>query len=262
LSTTGERHIETGIGLGVRRRADSWYDGALVTRAGEDILSEFDSWAIEELRRLRLIWSGWGSDDRLRDDEIVVTDGNATHRRVVISDLNKMRLFFLSLLWRAAASTRPEFSDVVLADDDLEDLRLRLVNRAPGPEEDYPVQLFQVITLGTPHNRTPRMERKRTVRLDATLGPAVTYARFYFDGLVSHIHLARGQDLDPGYLTSCMGFGESTLVVGHTFAESRTLANLREMFVIVGEEMRVPNEPVTHVSAAIIELWPRRDIST
>jgi hypothetical protein len=40
-------------------RWNSWYDAHLVTRAGEDILEQYDTWAINELRKHHLIWSSW-----------------------------------------------------------------------------------------------------------------------------------------------------------------------------------------------------------
>jgi hypothetical protein len=42
------------------RRWSSWYDPCLVTQAGEAILAEYDNWAIQELRKNKLIWSSWG----------------------------------------------------------------------------------------------------------------------------------------------------------------------------------------------------------
>lgn len=136
LSSEGEKWIEAGIGLGMKRRPDSWYDSNLVTRAGEDILSDIDSKAIDELRRHRLVWSGWGLDDRLRNDELISAAGHASHRLIRLARPDVLRVFFLSLLWRAAASTRPEFSDVVVSASDLEDLRVRVLTQDPGRPED------------------------------------------------------------------------------------------------------------------------------
>ena len=41
-------------------RSNSWYDYNLVTAKGEKILSEIDDLAISELRKHKLIWSGFG----------------------------------------------------------------------------------------------------------------------------------------------------------------------------------------------------------
>lgn len=256
LSTTGEKYVETGIGLDVQRRADSWYDGRLVTRVGEDILSDIDSKAISELRSHRLVWSGWGSDDRLESDEILSADGHGNHRLVRFSYPDALRIFFLSLLWRAAASTRPEFSQIVLAASDLEDLRIRVLNQNPGPPQDYPIQLFQLVTRGAAHNRTPLLEHKRVINPDCSLGPEISYARFYFDGLVSHIHLARQHDLGAYYLNTCLGFVDDSIVFTHKFDASRTAANIKEMVATVSRQQYTLDKKLNQISAGIKAHWP------
>lgn len=84
-----------------------------------------------------------------------------------------LRVFFLSLLWRSAVSTRPEFADIVISESDLEDLRVRVLTQDPGRPEDYPVQLFQLTTRGWAHNRTPLLERKRLPNVDGSAGPDI-----------------------------------------------------------------------------------------
>lgn len=51
-------------------------------------------------------------------------------------DAARLRLFFLSLLWRAAASTRGEFAAITLPPDDLEHLR-RIVLGVEVPAPDF-----------------------------------------------------------------------------------------------------------------------------
>lgn len=254
LSGTGEKFVETGIGHGTKMRANSWYDAGLVTRAGEDILSDIDAKGIEMLREHRLVWSSWGSERRLQEGELL--DSDVFHRTIDTENSDVLRLFFLSLLWRAAASTRPEFGDVELFKDELEDLRVRVLEQDPGAVRDYPIQLFQLITRGTPHNRTPLLERKPIVYIDGSVGPEVRYARFYFDGLVSHIHLARDVKLHQDYLETCLGFGKSTIVFGHEFESSRTSENIQEMVGAVGREQSLVAEPLKPVIAAIRQRWP------
>lgn len=55
----GDRFIEAGIGFRPIRRFTSWYDQKLVIQAGEKILSDIDTQGIEELRKHKLVWSGW-----------------------------------------------------------------------------------------------------------------------------------------------------------------------------------------------------------
>lgn len=254
LSGTGAKFVETGIGYKTKMRANSWYDAKLVTRAGEDILSDIDAKGIEMLREHRLVWSSWGNERRLEGCELLGSD--VFYRTIAIENADVLRLFFLSLLWRAAASTRPEFVDVELSEDDLEDVRVRVLGKDPGPVQDYPVQLFQLITRGHPHNRTPLLERKSIVTLDRSVGPEVRYARFYFDGLVSHIHLSRNVALHEDYLATCLGFGSSTIIFGHEFESSRTNDNIQEMVAGVHRQQFVVVETLNPVVAAIRERWP------
>lgn len=259
LSRTGEKAIETGIGHGVRKRPNSWYDSALVTRDGEDILADIDARGIELLRQHRLVWSGWSGVESIATE---FESGGAAgqgwrHVQIEPRQAQDLQLFFLSLLWRAAASTRPEFSDVTLPPEVLEDIRLRVLRRVPGPTQDYPIQLFQVTTKGFEHNRTPLLEQKRMARTDNTWGEEVSYARFYFEGLVAHVHLGAQVQFEPLYLASCLGGGpeNKTLVFGHRFEESRTWDNIKEMASNVQRELRTPPVPRTSVAGAVHALF-------
>lgn len=261
LSKTGEKHIEAGIGYRIKKTANSWYDGRMVTQAGEDILSDIDSKAINELRSHRLVWSGWGADDQLRHAEVVSTAGHAKYRLMKFARPDVLRIFFLSLLWRAATSTRPEFAGIVLTDSNLEDLRIRVLNQNPGQVQDYPIQLFQIITRGPAHNRTPLLEHKPIINNDCSEGQKIAYVRFYFDGLISHIHLARQHVLGEEYLKTCLGFGETSIVFAHEFDESRTLANIKEMVATVAHQRHRLDQQLNSISAAVKACWPISELS-
>lgn len=235
LSKTGEKSIEAGIGLGFKRRPDSWYDGKLVTRKGEDILSDIDSKAIKELRKHRLIWSGWAGDEKLRDDEVISVDEYPKHRLISFDNPNVLGVYFLSLLWRAAASNRPEFAEIKLNEAVLEDLRNRVLHQNVGDPEDYPIQLFQIVTRGAPHNRTPLLEQK-PANPEIQDGEQVSYVRFYFDGLICHIHLNHDRRLDPIYLKTCLGFTDALMVFAYDYDESRAERDVKEVMRAVARE--------------------------
>jgi hypothetical protein len=241
LSRTGEKYIEAGIGHGVKKRSNSWYDGALVTRQGEDILSDIDSKAINELRKHRLIWNSWKSEQRLHSEDILHEDGRPLYRLIRLERPEVLRVFFLSLLWRAAASTRPEFSKIALQDSIVEDLRHRILKEEPGPSADYPIQLFQIITRGVEHNRTPLLERKPII-LDANGSSLeeIAYVRFYFDGLVAHINIPDGQSFGPHFLNTCLGFQDNSIVFLHEYDDSRASADIKEMVTVVHQEQMTP----------------------
>lgn len=251
LESAGEKRIEAGIGLGKKWRANSWYDSALVTRQGEDILAQIDSVAIEELRAHRLVWSGWGPVLRLHADDLIYDDQEPSFRLVQFTRPKALQLFFLSLLWRAGASSRPEFSDISLSPRVLEDVRTRVHSKDPGAAADYPVQLFQLATRGHLHNRTPLLESKPRINLDGSTGEAIAYVRFYFDGLVGHIHLPENQRLQHHYLNTCLRYDEPSLVFLHSFATSRTRHNLAEMIRTVHREENTIKSALTPISAAL-----------
>jgi hypothetical protein len=232
LSRTGEKYVETGIGHGVKTRSNSWYDEQLVIREGEDILEAIDTRGIETLRRHKLVWSGWQPYEDLVG-AFAFQEGQG-FRLIQIPSPGELQLFFLSLLWRAAASSRHEFADFKLPSQTLEDLRVRVLQQSPGLMNDYPVQLFQLADRGVEHNRTPLLERKR-------MEPSVVevdYARFYFDGLCAHIHMPQGLPMEPHYLRTCLGGlpDGQTIVFGHRFKDSRAWKNIEEVASTVASE--------------------------
>ncbi len=132
------------IGGGSRptRRWTSWYDDELVVEEGEAILAKQDDWAIAALRKHRLVWSGWGSATSLPGNHAPPSKKGLGLRIVSGIDPHKLRLFFLSLLWRAVATTRPEFAEVIVPAADLDTLRQLLVEGTPAPLEFYPTTLL------------------------------------------------------------------------------------------------------------------------
>jgi hypothetical protein len=181
LSRKGEKFIQSGIGEPMTRVPDSWYDLKLVTRVGEDILADIDDLGISALREHHLIWSGWNQHTSLVD--LLGLDPKIPVREFRLHDTKNLRLFFISLLWRAGASNLPEFRYVPLTPEEIEDLRQKVFNRDPGAQEDYPIILHQLSTLGAPHNRAPLLEED-TIKIEGEPDRKVTYVRFYFEGLV------------------------------------------------------------------------------
>lgn len=170
------------------KRWSSWYDDHLVVREGEDILSELDDFAVKELSKYYLVWRSWDGSIMLPDiswtgdiGRDVDDKGEEIFRVITGIDQNKLRLFCLSLLWRAASSDLLEMSDIILPEDDLEFIRKLLINRDSGLFSFYPVSLIQLSTLGTAHNHTPIKITLEEYNKDIY--------RFYFNGLIIHFHL-------------------------------------------------------------------------
>lgn len=93
----GDHFVEHGDGTRPKRRSNSWYDNELVTRSGEDKLSLIDDLAIRELRRLKLVWSGWGALTRLPEGFIQTTPAGTEYRLIEGVADRCLRLFFLKL---------------------------------------------------------------------------------------------------------------------------------------------------------------------
>lgn len=169
------------------KRWDSWYDLALVTEDGEKVLTDHDTWAVAELRKHKLVWGSWGPMIALVSSDRVPIPGTPYGLRVVEGvDGKRLRMFLLSVLWRAAASTIPEFNEIQLAGRDLELLRRMLLEPSAEPVDFFPVTLTQLSTMGPIHNLTPLAQY---MPLDITRPERqAPIFRFYFDGLIAHFY--------------------------------------------------------------------------
>lgn len=185
-STPGESFIQAGKGDRPVRRWTSWYDPDLVTSEGEQILAKYDNWGIGELRRLKLVWSS-GEGIEISDFSDWNATGNDGHgvRIIEYSDGEKMRLFLLSILWRAAASRLPELKHIHIPQHRLNRLGKMLVTGDPNPNFLFAACLIQLTGYGPRHNLTPLTGRKR-------IGPKkrdqIRIFRFYLDGISIHFH--------------------------------------------------------------------------
>lgn len=228
ISKKGEMRKEMGLTTPPKKRFDSWYDKELCIQEGESILEKIDDDGIKELRKHKLIWSGWPTigeplSDLMRDERAPCYG----IRCVQITKPKKLQLFFLSLLWRAAATHIKEFDTVQLSESEIEDLRCRVNNKDVGNMEDYPIRLFQLITKDTEvvHNRTPIRETESIKLPNGEF--EFDYVRFYFDGLIAHIYLKFPKEC----LQWCLGFGNDgyVLVEGHNYDGSREFSDLMQV---------------------------------
>lgn len=186
-SVNGNYFIQTRRGVRPSRRWSSWYDDRLVTRAGEAILEGLDAWVIATLRKNLLIWSGWGKRVSVRELVDEVPGTYLGIRSLAGVDGLRLRLFLLSLLWRAAVSARQEFSEIALSGDDIEGLRMMIVTGNADPLCFYPAILTQLSTRGPSHNQTPIPDSKVIPATSQNLERTLQTYRFYFDGLIVHM---------------------------------------------------------------------------
>lgn len=224
--------LQGGSGKYAERRWSSWYDPQLVTAEGEKILAEYDDWAISFLRSKRLVWSGWGPMREFTDSTHHKVPGTPYgKRRVSVEQPDMLRLFILSLLWRAAASTLREFAEVELPAGDLSVLGTMLQNKDPGSIDFYPATLIQLSTVGIAHNMVPIADVKRVPAISDERseepGRNIPIFRFYFEGLIIHVHRYSSDDGYAASLPTLMvGAGSELDVTTITYEASFEHSNL------------------------------------
>ncbi|TPL83624.1 hypothetical protein FJ941_10125 [Mesorhizobium sp. B2-3-13] len=226
----GEPLVQGGIGRRPVTRHSSWYDPELVTQEGETILAKLDDWAIRALRETKLVWSGWGPTRTLTDNELI--PGSEWGIRFVgNNNWRRLRVFFLSLLWRAGASTREEFSEVRLSEGDLETLRRMIVGENPDPIDYFQIQLIQLSTFGFEHNHTPIPRVKTIQGNNGEPDYEVPFYRFYFDGLIAHFDRRPLAEIQKTPLEELvLGYGERLCVSTVSYWESSQRKMLERMW--------------------------------
>ena len=115
-------------GVYIQKSRTGVYDREILCGACERKLSAWDDYAYKFLM-------GNVSDHAYimhRDKRVAYNLGRC--------DYNKLKLFFMSVLWRAGASKQPFFKNVQLGPYN-EDLRARILAADPGRVEDYAVAL-------------------------------------------------------------------------------------------------------------------------
>jgi hypothetical protein len=227
---SGRPFVETWSGKRPKRTWSSWYDNQLVTAEGEAILSAIDGWAITELRKHKLVWSGWGPMQTLGNNHDLFGDSGFGLRSISGLDGKRLRLFFLSLLWRAAASTHHSFLEVRLLPEQIEKLGEMLLTGNSEPPSYFAVHLTQISTIGIVHNLSPLSQAKTLRYLEEERAErTVPFFRFYFDGLIAHVHHNSEGELATEAGPLVLGLQEKLVVPTITFDESyqrKNLANL------------------------------------
>jgi hypothetical protein len=104
------------------------YDAGIVTAEGEAYFSSWDSYAYEILL------------GRERLAKPYILGGELAYVEIDKFDYSKLKLFFISLLWRAGVPTRPFFQLVNLGPHEAR-LRQLILDKNPGSEQDYSVML-------------------------------------------------------------------------------------------------------------------------
>ena len=207
-SLMGAPLMQSTDGEGFKKRFSSWYDRNLVTADGEKILRDIDTAAISLLRELKLVWSGW---DELPEYQAI--EGDPLRRGVrqpVVPNPDTIWQFFISICWRASASTLRDLEHFVLDKQVSEKMRQCVVSRSYKPEV-FPVTLTQIVTKGEAHNQTPTLDRLESVKVRGFRTKEHRIARIYVEGLIAHIYI--DSDLPKGVVSSPQFLGGAQRIV-------------------------------------------------
>jgi len=143
-------------------------------------------------------------------------------------------LFFLSLLWRAAATNRKEFGEVQLSSDHMEILKDLLLRGSTGPQDFYPVSLLQLTTRSFANNLAP-LATDNTYDAGDGITQRLHVFRFYFDGLVVCFHRsifgADVSDLAGIFVGHCPALAVLTRPAEDSFQMTNLLKGREEAFL-------------------------------
>ena len=224
---TGKPFIQGGTGLRPVRRWSSWYDQNLVTRDGENILSDLDDWAIKFFRRERLVWSGWGPLINIYGLCDILDDTNRGIREIELSNPKRLQLFILSILWRAAMSNMDEFSEIQISVSEIDKITSILLGEIEIPSHFFNSNLIQLSSRGVVHNQTPVAMEKQILKEFGSSKSKQKFFRFYIDGLIIHINKnIENNDNGIDYGDHTVGNSNKLIIITIPFESSFQYDNL------------------------------------
>ncbi|EPB6465623.1 hypothetical protein ACQUW4_000186 [Cronobacter dublinensis] len=230
IGKKGERALQVQKDAPVLKRFQGWYDNMLCTSDGEEILSQIDNKAIKLLRKNYLVWSGWPTiADGIPCDpaQLRGEPGKTQVRTIERVNFLPLKVFFMSILWRAAASTREDMQEILLPDSLIEKLRLAVLKQDPLTTVDFPVFIYQHNTRGHLHNLTPIMESMVFDFPPPYENREYQFCRIYMDGLIAYIALDADETLIKNMGPLILGSQDTLLLIAIPFEESRSLSNLK-----------------------------------
>lgn len=159
------------------KRFTGWYDSSILSQEGEALIARYDDAATKTFLN-----AGWTYRRRRHPDlpEVLVDNFSANQLYTIDNvDTDLVKLFGLSLLWRAAVSSLETFNSIRLKEDFLEDLRLRILAGEAGKPLDIPVyfSLFD--------------GSEELTRVAPTAINNHPFYRFFLDGVVCYVGRGR-----------------------------------------------------------------------
>lgn len=229
----GTYFVSAGNRTRPTRSFTSWYDQKIVTRKGEDLLASLDSYAITTLRKHKLVWSAWNGEPCIDPSLHKILYGTKGVRKILFEDADKIRLFFLSLLWRWAVSTLPVATEVDPPIAHRQLLRDMILASDAGDPGVFPVELVQLSTRGETQNMAPIATMKDIEDFESNTKRTVPFYRFYFDGLVIHIGMSTAAKDVSGLV---LGAETQLIVPTVSYEDSFQRSNLHRMKQEVNHE--------------------------
>ncbi|MHA6298658.1 hypothetical protein [Devosia sp. CAU 1758] len=222
----GQAHrIQSGFGSKPQLKFNSWVDDQICTAAGESRLRDIDTDAAKIIRQHGLTWrhfplSNHAERYKFGDEFELIT--------IPDLDTKSLRLFFLSLLWRSAVSTRFEFSEIFLGAESIEHLRKIVAGEEEPAVADWPAVLTLLTDAGEPQVHTPLAQVIQTPEYEGVKYPDVPIFRFFLDGLIVHMGRRFGDDelLDAWSPKRVVGLNSSLMMIGRPYEGSTQEENL------------------------------------
>jgi hypothetical protein len=173
-----------------------------------------------------MVWSSWGSAQALEAADFHSFGPTPWGiRSIADCETRKLRLFFLSILWRAATTGLEEFAEIQMPGAELEQLRVMVRDGNPEPLSFYPISLTQLSTRGVVHNLATLAQTKEIPSPDGQ--DNVPIFRVYFDGLIAHFQRPGKLDATVADLGPLMVGNEKTMTFSTvTFENSFERENL------------------------------------
>lgn len=224
-SIKGEALYQSTRQRGEIRRWSSWYDQSLVTRKGEDLLSQIDDAAIKIMRKHQLIWSSW-TVFKPHFQSLAPLLPNHGIRFVEIANAAELIRFAHSITWRASASTLSDLSEATLPLDIQEQLKKYTLGESFTGTSSFPVSMTQLSTVGTIHNQVPMIDRKIIFDPESNRQETQDIVRIYLDGLIFHVHFSGvpySQTLNNSHF---LGSEKSVAISSVTYEASYQYENL------------------------------------
>ena len=137
-----------------KRAQTSWSDKQLVVQRGEDWLAKIDDQGLQLLRRHSLV-EGRKSNLVMAARNLSFADG----------EVQILRRFLLSIFWRAAVSSRPEFAEVIIDKPASEKLKQFILGLVELDVSDFPIQVRELVGDLPEFNTSPYVESREIVNL-------------------------------------------------------------------------------------------------